>query len=81
MTDSPNNPTNSSPLARIFLDHPASVDESYFEHMWFALRFAFWLGLAAMAALVHAVFPAACEKTASTIIRRLYARVENRGAQ
>lgn len=66
-------------LGRVFLDHPASVDEGYFEHMRFALRFAFWLAVAAGAALVHALIPAACEKTASTIIRRLHARIENRG--
>jgi hypothetical protein len=70
---------SSNPLKSIFLDHPASVDETYFEHMRFALRFAFWLTLAGMAALVHAFIPAACEKTASNITRRLYARIENRG--
>ncbi|WGW04824.1 DUF6356 family protein [Tropicibacter oceani] len=72
---------NSTPFARIFLDHPASVHESYFQHMGFAMRFAFWLAVAAVAALIHAIIPVACEKTASTIIRRLYARIENRGAR
>ena len=28
-------------FAKVFLDHPASVDESYFAHMRFALRFSF----------------------------------------
>lgn len=69
------------PIARMFLDHPASVGESYFEHMGFALRFAFWLLVAAGAALVHAFIPAACEKTASRIIARLYARTSHRGAR
>lgn len=72
---------SSQPLARIFTDHPASVGESYFEHMGFALRFAFWLSVAAGAALVHAFIPAACEKTASKIVARLYARTANRGAK
>lgn len=63
----------------IFVEHPASVDETYFEHMRFALRFSFWLLVAGLAALVHAFIPAACEKTASNIIRKLYARIENRG--
>jgi hypothetical protein len=71
----------SNPFKAVFLDHPASVDETYFQHMRFALRFAFWLTLAGLAALVHAFIPAACEKTASNITKRLYARIENRGAQ
>jgi len=66
-------------ISRLFLNHPASVDESYFEHMRFALWFAFWLGAAAVAALVHALIPAAFEKTGSRIIVRLYARTQGRG--
>lgn len=66
-------------IARVFLDHPAKVDETYLEHMWFALRFAALLGAAAGAALVHAVIPCLFEKTASGIIKRLYERTHNRG--
>ena len=79
MADTPDTTPARTPLARLFLDHPASVDESYLEHMRFALGFAFWLGLATLAALIHAVLPFACESTASRIIRKLYARIENRG--
>lgn len=68
-----------APLNALFLAHPASVDESYGEHFRFATRFAFWLALAALAAAVHAVIPALCETTASRILRRLHARIENRG--
>lgn len=63
---------------KIFIDHPASVDESYFEHMRFAASFAFWLAVAAGAAAVHAVIPAMCESTASRIITRLHNRMTNR---
>lgn len=66
-------------LRRIFIDHPESVDESYFQHMGVALSFAGLLALACGAALVHAIIPAACEKTASRIIAKLYARTHNRG--
>jgi len=66
-------------IQRLFLAHPSSVDESYGEHMVFAGRFAGWLFLASLAALVHAILPFLFEKTASQIIRRLYARIENRG--
>lgn len=66
-------------IRKIFLDHPNSVDESYFEHARFAGGFAFWLFVAAMAALIHAVVPAAFEKTGSRIVANLYARTHNRG--
>ena len=67
-----------STLQKLFTDHPASVDETYFEHMRFASGFAFWLFVAAGAALVHAVVPALCESTASRIIKRLHDRMTNR---
>ena len=67
-------------IARIFLDHPASVEESFFQHMLFALKFATLLFAAAFAALVHAFIPCLFEKTASRIIAKLYARTHNRGS-
>ena len=79
MSDIPS-PRRSGPLARLFLDHPASVEESYGAHMGFALGFAFWLAVAAGAALLHALVPALCERTASGIVRRLHARIATRGA-
>ncbi|MGH1577124.1 DUF6356 family protein [Planktotalea sp.] len=67
-------------LDRLFMDHPRSVDESYFEHLAFAMKFSALLALAAGAALIHAIVPALCEKTASGIVADLYARTHNRGA-
>ncbi len=78
MSDSINAPARRSAFAAIFLDHPATVNETYFGHMRFALGFAFWLGAAAVAALIHALIPALCETTASRILKRLHARIENR---
>lgn len=63
----------------LFLAHPHSVDESYLEHAAFAGRFAFWLFVAALAAAIHAVVPRLCERTASGIVAKLYARTHNRG--
>jgi hypothetical protein len=70
--------SRNNPLAAIFLDHPATVNETYFQHMRFAFSFAFWLGTAALAALVHAFIPVLCETTASRILKRLTARIESR---
>ena len=65
-------------VAKLFTDHPASVDETYFGHMAFAAWFASRLGLAAGAALVHAFLPFLFETTASRIVRELYERTHNR---
>ena len=67
-------------INRIFLDHPSSVNETFLQHMAFALKFAGLLFAAAFAALVHAIVPCLFEKTASGIIAKLYARTHNRGA-
>ena len=67
-------------IRRIFLDHPAHVDETYTEHMAFAGKFSAKLFLAAGAAAVHALIPCLFEKTASKIIAELYAKTHNRGA-
>ncbi len=65
-------------LQKVFLDHPASVDEGYFQHMRFAASFGFWLFVAAGAALIHAVIPSLCETTASRILTRLHNRMSAR---
>lgn len=71
-------PARQTLIDRWFLAHPATVDETYFQHMRFALGFAFWLVVAGCAALVHAVFPALCETTASRILHKLTARMTAR---
>ncbi|MEO1746299.1 MAG: DUF6356 family protein [Pseudomonadota bacterium] len=67
--------------SRLFTAHPATVDETYFEHLRFALGFAGWLALAAGAALVHALLPFLFERTAGRIIERLHHRIHNRHGQ
>ncbi|MFK7764069.1 MAG: DUF6356 family protein [Roseobacter sp.] len=66
-------------IQRIFLSHPATVDETFLQHMAFALRFSGLLFAAAGAALIHAIIPCLFEKTASKIVARLYERTHNRG--
>lgn len=67
-------------LDRLFLAHPRSVDESYFEHMRFALSFSARLIGAGLAALVHAFVPCLFETAASRMIKAMYARIAHRGA-
>ncbi|MBD3679341.1 MAG: hypothetical protein HUJ27_13215 [Rhodobacteraceae bacterium] len=66
-------------ITRLFLSHPASVDESYAEHARFAFGISLQLFVAAGAALLHALVPALFEKTASGIVARIHARTHNRG--
>lgn len=65
-------------LQRIFIAHPQSVDETYFEHMRFAGWFASRLLLAGGAALVHAIIPCLFEKTASAMIKDMHTRLVTR---
>lgn len=61
-----------------FRDHPASVGETYFGHMRFALRFSGLLFAAGGAALVHAFVPPLFETTASRKIKQMCAMMEAR---
>ena len=62
----------------VFQRHPATVSESYFEHMAFAARFGVLMFAAGGAAMVHAILPFAFEKTASGIVRRMCADMDAR---
>ena len=58
-----------------FKEHPASVGETYLEHMAFAGKFGSRMMLGGMACFVHAVFPFCFTKTGSTMITKLHERV------
>ena len=55
-------------MSKLFTDHPEAVNESYFEHMVFALKFSGRLFRAAFAAFAHGFVPGICETTASSAI-------------
>ena len=63
---------------RLFLSHPQQAGESYLQHQRVALSFAWSLLGAGLAAIVHAVVPGLCERTAGDIIRKLHGRLEKR---
>ena len=65
-------------IFKIFTDHPSSVNETYFEHMFIALGFSLRLVYASFAALVHSIFPFVFQKTASDTIKELYNKINNR---
>ena len=79
-------PTQKTPMIdelqnfiRQFRTHPASVGESYTEHLMFATRFALTLFMLGGAAFVHALIPPLFEKTASNAIRQMAMKFEKRG--
>ncbi len=67
-------------IRELFTSHPASVGETYGEHMRVALSFAGPLAKAAGAALVHAFLPFLFATTASLTVRRLHDRMARRCA-
>ena len=63
-----------------FTAHPASVGETYVQHLRFALRFGTRMTLGGVAAVVHAFFPFVFQTTASRINDALVAmRAASRG--
>ena len=62
-------------LKTLFTDHPASVDETYGEHLAMASSFGWKMFLGALACFVHALLPFCFEKTGSGIITGLHDRM------
>ncbi len=62
-------------VKRIFADHPASVGESYFEHLTRATFIGVRMVASGFACLVHALVPSAFTHTGSQTIERLHREV------
>ena len=62
-------------MKKLFTEHPASVGESYFQHLLMALSFSGTLMLAALACLAHAILPFAFVSTGSRKISSLYQKM------
>ncbi len=57
---------------KLFTEHPNSVDETYFEHLWFAGICSLRLILAGCACLIHSFLPFLFKKVASNTIMEYY---------
>ena len=62
-------------MFRRFTDHPATVNETYFQHMAVASGFGGRMLVGAFACFVHAVFPWLCLTRGSDTIRTLHHRM------
>lgn len=57
---------------RLFLDHPATVGESFTEHFGVASRFGWRLTRGGLACMTHAVLPFAFKTAGSDTVRELH---------
>ncbi|MET3825169.1 hypothetical protein ABIC16_000862 [Sphingomonas sp. PvP055] len=57
---------------RLFLDHPATVGESYTEHFGVASRFGMTMIVGGLGAVVHAFVPAWCKTSGSRTVAELH---------
>ncbi|KJK16906.1 capsule biosynthesis protein [Burkholderiaceae bacterium 16] len=62
-------------IFRLFKAHPASVGESYLQHMSSSFSFGASMLFASMAALVHGILPFLFVTTGSNTISRLHERM------
>lgn len=62
-------------MQRLFNEHPASVGESYTEHMGTAWSFSARMLIAGLACFVHGIFPFLFVKTGSQAITELHDRM------
>jgi len=62
-------------LRRLFLDHPASVGESYLEHFGVATGFGARMIAGGLGAVLHGVLPFACKTAGSRTIAALHAEM------
>jgi uncharacterized protein DUF6356 len=71
-----------SAFNRLFTEHPASVNESYWQHFASAMGFGARMIWGGLVCLVHAVFPGVCCTKGSEMIGELHERmITNRKRQ
>lgn len=61
-----------APISQLFTDHPASVGETYFQHLFAATKFSSHLICAGVACFLHGLLPFLFVKTGSNTISKLH---------
>lgn len=70
------------PIAKLFTEHPASVGETYGEHLAMATGFGLRMVLGGLACMVHGLLPFLFVKTGSRQVSTLHSvMVESRSRQ
>jgi len=65
-------------MANIFTEHPKEVGETYFQHLWVALKYSFKLLLLFIIAFIHSIFPFIFKTTTSAKIIEMAEQLKNR---
>jgi len=65
-------------MINIFTKHPEEVGETYFEHMYNALRYSVTFLLLFFVALIHSILPFLFTRTASCVIQEMARHIEKR---
>ena len=65
-------------MINIFTKHPKEVGETYLEHLFNAVRYAFTFLLLFVVALIHSIFPFLLTKTASCVVQEMAKHMEER---
>ena len=64
-----------SAFNRLFTDHPETVNETYWQHLWAAAGFGFRMIWGGIVCLVHALVPGAFATAGSDMICELHERM------
>lgn len=67
-------------LLNSFTRHPASVGETYFEHLLAASRFGLRLVAGGAACILHGVFPFLFVRTGSELVSALHSEMSKRAS-
>ena len=59
----------------LFLEHPASIGETYAEHFGVATRFGWRLTRGGLACMLHGALPFLCKTSGSDTVRSLHAEL------
>lgn len=62
-------------FSRLFVAHPETIGETYFQHLRHASSFSFSMISGGVACLLHGLFPFLFERTGSDKIRALHDRM------
>lgn len=65
-------------LVRPFTDHPATVGETYWQHLGFAVRFGLRMIGGGLACVVHGMLPFAFVTRGSETVRALHGTLESK---
>lgn len=68
-------------MKKFFVEHPRSVDETYFTHLRFASKSGAKLVMAGLACIIHSLFPFLFVTTASRTVQNMNSLMVNRGVK